>query len=54
MTSAYLGNVNFKEATMEKVQFGVFPDLKCGEEVNCVAMSKKGNLLACGLNNSDV
>ena len=30
LTSAFLGNVNFKEAVMKDVQFGVFPDLKCG------------------------
>ena len=48
LTSAYLKNVNFKEATMEDVQFGVFPDFKCGSSVYCVAMSNKGNLLACG------
>ena len=33
---------------MKDVQFGVFPDLKCGANVNAVCMSKTGSLLACG------
>ena len=33
---------------MKDVQFGVFPDLKCGAVVNAVCMSKTGSLLACG------
>ena len=51
LTSAYLKNVNFEKAAMKDVQFGVFPDFSCGFEVRCVAMNKKGNLLACGLSN---
>ena len=53
-TSAYLKNCNFEEAVMKDVQFGVFPDLKCGDKVYCVVMSKKGNLLACGCGNGEV
>ena len=39
---------------MKDVQFGVFPDFKCGSEVLYIAMSKKGNLLACGLDDGEV
>ena len=54
LTSAYAENCNFERAVMKEVQFGVFPDFKCGSPVHCVAMSNKGNLLACGLNNGEV
>ena len=39
---------------MKDMQFGVFPDFKCDDRVYCVAMSKKGNLLACGMDNGAV
>ena len=38
---------------MKDVEFGVFPDLKCGAEVNAVCMSKTGSLLACGTGGYD-
>ena len=54
LTSAYLKNANFKEAIMKDVQFGVYPDFVCGSGVFCVAMRKKGSLLACGVENGEV
>ena len=39
---------------MKDIQFGVFPDFKCGKAVRAVAMSKKSNLLACGTWGGDV
>ena len=50
-TSAFLKNCNFEKAQMKDVEFGVFPDFKCKSKVFAVAMSKKGNLLVCGMDN---
>jgi len=32
----------------------VYPDFVCGSVVYCVAMNKKGDLLACGFDNGEV
>ena len=39
---------------MKDVQFGIFPDLKCGQAVFSVAMNKAGTILACGLEYGEV
>ena len=54
LTSAYLKNANFEKATMKDVNFGVFPNFKCGTAAISVAISRKGSLLACGLANGNI
>ena len=54
LTSAFLNYCNFENAIMKDVQFGVYPNFKCGSEVYCVAMSQKGNMLVCGSENGEV
>ena len=49
-----ISECSFEKAVMKDVQFGVYPDFVYGSTVLCVAMSKKGNLLACGMENGEV